>query len=98
MVMGVATASPSTATALNMVVAYINKVVHVLAYKILRLNPTKLIVMAVGSIHKGVHVLICVVATLNATALNTVVAFMLQVLAVGAFAAWISVVIALITA
>jgi len=91
--MRVVTASPSTATAPPMVVAYINKVVHVLAYKTLTLNPTKPIAMAVDSIHKVAHALTCVAASLNAIALNTVVVFMPQVLVVVTFVAWTSVAI-----
>lgn len=98
MAMEVATASPSTATALNMVAVFISKVVHVLAYKTLRLHPIKLIAMVVDSIHKVAHALTCVVVSLNVTALNTVVVSMLQVLVAVAFAVWISVVIALIAA
>jgi len=92
--MRVVTASPSTATAPPMVVAYINKVVHVLAYKTLTLNPIKPIAMAVDSTHKVAHALTCVVASLNATALNTAVVFILQVLAVVVFVAWFFVAIA----
>jgi len=95
--MRVVTASPSTATAPPMVVVFINKVVHVLACKTLRLHPIALIVMVVDSIHKVAHALTCVVVSLNATALSTVVVFMLQVLVVVAFVAWISVVIVQIT-
>jgi len=91
--MRVVTASPSTATAPNMVVVFISKVVHVLACKTLRLNVIKLIAMVVGSIHKVAHALTCVVVSLNVTALNTVVVFMLRVLVVVAFAVWISVAI-----
>lgn len=97
MAMRVVTALPSTVTAPLMVVVFISKAVHVLAYKTLTLNPTKPIAMAVDSTHKVVHALTCAVASLNATALNTVVVFMLQALAVVAFVAWISVVIVQIT-
>jgi len=93
MTMGVATASPSTATAPNMVAAFISKVVHVLACKTLRLHPIALVAMVVGSIHKVAHALTCVVVSLNVTALNTVVAFMPQALVMVAFAVWNSVVI-----
>jgi len=95
--MRVATASPSTATAPNMVVVFTSKVVHAPAYKTLELHPIALVVMVVDSIHKVAHALTCVVVSLNATALSTVVVFMLQVLVVVAFVAWISVVIVQIT-
>jgi len=91
--MRVATASPSTATAPNMVAVFISKVVHVPACKTLRLHPIALIAMVVDSIHKVAHALTCVVASLNVTMLNTVVVFMLRVLVVVAFAVWISVAI-----
>jgi len=97
--MRAATASPSlsTATAPNMVVVFTSKVVHVPACKTLGLHPIALIAMVVDSIHKVAHALTCVVVSLNVTALSTVVVFMLQVLVVVAFVAWISVVIVQIT-
>lgn len=88
--------SLSTATAPPMVAVFTSRAVHTPVCNTLRLNVTKLIVMAVDSIRKDAHVLICVVANLNATALNTVVVFMLQAPVAVAFAVWISVVIALI--
>lgn len=98
MAMRVATASPSTATAPNMVAAFINKAVHVPACKTLGLHPIALIAMVVDSIHKVAHALTCVMVSLNAIALNTVVVFMLQVLVVVVFVVWTSVATAQITA
>jgi len=91
--MGVATASPSTATAPNMVAVFISKVIHVPACKTLGLHPIALIAMVVDSIHKVVHTLTCVAASLNAIALNTVVVFMPQGLVVVVFIVWTSVAI-----
>lgn len=89
--MRVATASPSTATAPNMVAAFINKAVHVPACKTLGLHPIALIAMVVDSIHKVAHALTCVVVNLNVTVLSTVVVFMLQALVAVVFVVWTSV-------
>jgi len=91
MAMGVATASPSTATTLNMVAVFISKVVHVPACKTLGLHPIALIAMVVDSIHKVAHALTCVVVNLNVTVLSTVVAFMPQAFVAVVFVVWTSV-------